>query len=369
MPQAKGAGSSMPEQIRVGVVGTSGWTERVHIGGLLSHPGATLAAICGQHSERTAALAARYSIPRAYTDFRQMIAEADLTALIVATPDDLHYACTMAALDAGMHVLCEKPLAGTAQEAHAMYRAAEEAGVVHMTMFTYRWLPIYRYLRSLIDAGYAGSILDYEMEWSSSYGLGSAYNWRFDAARANGVLGDFGSHLIDLAGLYFGAIGAVRAELSTSVERRDGAGMLVAGANDVATVELTFRSGVHGLLRLSAVARVGEADYRQRIVLRGASGSLEAQLSPLGAMVLGKQGAEMHSTALPIPGDYWRGIVRDDSYDALIAQQAGARLFVDAINNRENPTPSFYDGWKAQEVVDAAFQSAHDGSVVPLPAE
>ena len=85
-----------------------------------------------------------------------MIEKGDLHAIEIITPDDLHYPMTMDALDAGLHVLCEKPLALNAAQAKEMYEKAEAAGVVHMTFFTYRWLPHYRYLKELVDEGYVG---------------------------------------------------------------------------------------------------------------------------------------------------------------------------------------------------------------------
>jgi predicted dehydrogenase len=102
---------TMPDQVRVGVVGTSGFTDFVHLTDLKSHPRASVTAICGRRDrQRAAELAATYDIPHIYTDYHEMLARAPLDAVIVAAPDDLHYPIVMAALDAGLHVLCEKPL-------------------------------------------------------------------------------------------------------------------------------------------------------------------------------------------------------------------------------------------------------------------
>jgi UDP-N-acetylglucosamine 3-dehydrogenase len=108
------------DRVRIGVVGTSWWADEMHLPNLSSHPGARVVGICGRNGERAEAIARKYAIPAVYTDYQEMIAAGGMDALVVATPDDLHYPITMAALDAGMHVLCEKPLALRAEQARAM---------------------------------------------------------------------------------------------------------------------------------------------------------------------------------------------------------------------------------------------------------
>ena len=140
----------MTEPIRIGVIGTSWWADLAHLPSFTSDPRVNVAAICGRNQERAQAMATKYSIPHVYTDYHKMIAKGDLQAVVILTPDDEHFAMTMAALDAKLHVLCEKPLAGNAAHAKQMYERAEAQGVRHMTYFTWRWLPLYRYLRDLI---------------------------------------------------------------------------------------------------------------------------------------------------------------------------------------------------------------------------
>ena len=165
----------MDGTVNVGVVGTSWWSDFWHVPYLCSHPRAELRAVCGRNRARAEEVAAKHSIPRVFTDFREMIRSSKIEAIVVAVPDDLHHAVTMAALDAGLHVMCEKPLAVTVKDARAMCEKAESAGVTHMTNFTCS----IRYL--------------------GSYGRGKTYAWRFDHAHGCGVLGDLGSHMIDLS--------------------------------------------------------------------------------------------------------------------------------------------------------------------------
>ena len=196
----------MSEQIRVGVIGTGLAAQYLHLPSFKSHPGAHLSAICGRDRNRAAEMAAKFEIAAVYTDYREMIAKAGLDAVVVATPDDLHYPMTMAALEAGLHVLCEKPLANDAAQARAMYQKAEATRVQHMVFLSYPWQPHYRYVHQLLADGYVGRPRHCQMRYVGGYGRNPAYSWHFDAQRANGALGNLGSHLIHFARQYVGEI-------------------------------------------------------------------------------------------------------------------------------------------------------------------
>ena len=125
---------------------------------------ASCKAILWSRSRRSAAATRRgstslreqYGIARTYTDYRALLADTSLDGVIIATPDDEHLPMALAAIDAGLDVLCEKPLANTAADARRMLDAAEAKGVKHMVMFTWRWQPHYQYVKSLIDDGAFG---------------------------------------------------------------------------------------------------------------------------------------------------------------------------------------------------------------------
>src|SRR5260221_5953891 len=150
----------MPERVRVGVIGTSYFADGYHIPWLKSHPKAVLAAICGRNQDRAEAVAKKHGIPQVFTDYRTMIENARLDAVVIVTPDNLHHPMTMYALDAGLHVLCEKPLARSAVEAREMYEKAQSMGVKHMTFFTWRWMPHHQYMKQLVNSGYIGRWYD-----------------------------------------------------------------------------------------------------------------------------------------------------------------------------------------------------------------
>lgn len=189
----------MSNKVRVGIVGTSGWAEFMYLPALQSHPQAEIAAICGRNQGSVKDLAGKHHIPHIFTDYKEMIHRGGLDAILIGTPDDLHYEMTMQGLSAGLHVLCDKPLAVTAQQAWEMYQAAETAKVIHMVLFTYRWMPFFRYVKDLIDQGYVGRFYHAEFRYLMGYARQKEYLWRFDQKRANGALGDLGVHMIDMA--------------------------------------------------------------------------------------------------------------------------------------------------------------------------
>src|ERR1044071_6966169 len=124
----------MAGKVRVGGIGTSWWVDLMYVPSLLSHPGAEVVALCGRDAAKAAAIAGKFGAAKVFTDYRALIASGMCDAVVVATPDDSHAEFTMTAIDAGLHVLCEKPLAGNAADARKMQRRATEAGVVNMVL-------------------------------------------------------------------------------------------------------------------------------------------------------------------------------------------------------------------------------------------
>jgi len=143
----------MAPLIRVGVIGTSWWADLAHLPMLKADPRLTLAALCGRNHQRANEMASKYGFGRVCTDYRDMIGGGDLDAVVVSAPDDQHYQMVMDALEAGLHVVCEKPLALDAAHAKAMYEKAEKKNLRHMAFFTWRWMPHCRYARELVQQG------------------------------------------------------------------------------------------------------------------------------------------------------------------------------------------------------------------------
>jgi predicted dehydrogenase len=354
------------DRVRVGMVGTSWWADGMHLPSLKSHPQADVVAIAGRDPARAHAMAQKYDIPQVFADYRAMLAEGNLHALVVSVPDDLHYPIVMDALDAGLHVLCEKPLALDGRQAKAMYEKAVGRGVRHMTYFTWRWRPQIHYVHHLLEQGFVGRVLHCQFSQVSGYARGDEYAWRFDARRANGVLGDLGSHIFDMARWYVGDITRVNARLSTLVARQGTGGEPSIQANDLASLTAEFANGAQGTMQVSAVAAVGVDGHELHVALHGADGSLVLDYGGAGASIRGVRSGELAFLPLAMPDSYWGSADPKQPFEVFLKEPAGPRAFIDAILSGRPATPSFYDGWRAQAVIDAAIESDRTGCWVDV---
>jgi predicted dehydrogenase len=367
----------MAGRVRVGVVGTSWWTEAMHLPSLSSHPMAELAAICGRDEGRAESLAASFAIPEVFGDYRAMLAQGRLDALVIATPDDLHYEMTMAGLGRGLHILCEKPLAHTLQQARAMAALAERAGVKHMVGFSWRGLPHYRYLRELVRGGYLGRCYAADFSYLTGGGARGGYSWRYDARRSSGALGNYGAHMIDMAQWLLGDIVRVGARLAVCVARPGLAGP--SAANDLAALAVDFAGGATGVIHVSEVAEVGERLHEQRIRLYGAAGTLESELTLAGSdlrrgevriktELRGARAGERGFALLPVPAALYAGASPTALFEPFMRHSVGDRHFIDAILADRPPEPSFHDGAAVQAVIEAALRSQRRGGWVAVEA-
>jgi predicted dehydrogenase len=352
--------------VRVGLIGTSWWSAFAYAPALVAHPRADLAAVCGRDADRTRDFAGKFGIGEVFHDANELLASPDLDAVAIALPDDLHHSVALAALDRGLHVLCEKPLALTEAHAREMRDRAVAQGVVHMVMFTYRWLPHYRYVVDLVRSGYIGSCHHAEFRFIQSYGRAPRYAWRFDAARANGVLGDLGVHLVDLARLFVGDVSGVAASLGVVVQRPSADGGRLDPANDSASLLLDFAGGASGTMHASVVSHLGERSVVQEVRLYGSEGTIEVDVvaggGAAGCTLRGSRAVSDVMEPLPVPDTYWNGVdpTRPSAvFDVLSV--GGARAFVDAVVGVGPATPDFSDGVEAQWVVDAALRAAASG--------
>ena len=356
----------MADQIRVGVIGTSWWADLAHLPLFKGDSRVDLVAICGRNRDRAQAMATKHGIQTVFTDYRDMIAKGRLHAIAISTPDDEHYAMTMAALDAGLHVLCEKPLALDATDAKTMYEKAQAKGVCHMAFFTWRWMPHYRYMKELIQQGVLGRIYHAQFSFLAGFGRDSRYKWRFDRKRAHGVIADSGSHMFDLARFLLGDIKEVNARLVSNVARQDSEGKPSESANDAATILIEFADGGHGTIEVSTVARVDDSSLEQDVAIHGEAGSLVGSLRPIGGLGVRLAKGDEAFQKLTIPDHYLKGVDASQPFltqliPLLQNQSIGCRLFIDGILSKQQIEPSFYEGWKAQQIIDAAIASHESG--------
>lgn len=165
----------------------------------------------------------RYSWESSSSSWRDVVNDPSIDIIDIATPNNLHAEIAIAAAEAGKHIICEKPLAHTAEEAGRMYLAAKKAGVVTAVAFNYRRTPAVALAKKYIDEGAIGDILNfrgtYLQDWSAD--PNSPLSWRFQKSIAgSGAVGDIGSHVVDLARYLVGEIAEVTSVVSTFIADR-----------------------------------------------------------------------------------------------------------------------------------------------------
>lgn len=212
----------MTDPIRVGIIGV-GWGALVQAPAFQAVPEYELVAICSRRPDRVAKAADRLGISETSTDWQEFVRRDDLDLVSICTPTVLHHEQTLAAFEAGKHVLCEKPVALDANLAGEMLKAAESSGKAHAVCFEGRWsearLPVWDMVRD----GYLGTPYSARVNvaadyWHPSRGLQS--EWMYRKADGGGYLLGMASHDLDYLSCLFGEPEAVCADIRTSVPRR-----------------------------------------------------------------------------------------------------------------------------------------------------
>ncbi len=365
----------MSDTVRIGVIGTSWWADAMYLPALTNHPLADVRGVVGgTRRDHTREFAARWGVPGAYDAVEDLYAAEALDALVVLSPNVHHFRYAMDAIERGLHVLCEKPLAMTSGQARQLAEAAERAGVVNMTPFTYRFMPVTRHVKDLLDDGFIGRPYHLNMRYYADYGRSGAYSWRFDLDQAGaGISGDLGSHWAYLARWFYGEITAVTAIFGHAVARAPRPdGVPFPAAEDSAMILLEFENGATGSLHVSAVAHEPSAfGQRHEMDLHGSDGTLHV-LNDWNTIqrVDGCRAGETALHELPIP-DRLYGTARRDTVgntykDTFRQHDHMARGFVTAIATGTGASPDFRDGLAVQRVVDAAGRSSRDGRRVTI---
>lgn len=355
----------MTEPLRVGVVGAG--IGAGYIAGFQKQLNVHVAAVCARTLKNIEPLAKRYTIPHLYTGLDEMLAQEPLDIVVIATPNNLHHGMTLQVLDAGKHVICDKPLAMNADEAQEMADRAEAVGVKHFVPFILRFLPAAQYMREIIDTGFLGRVMHvnvryYVHGWGDMLG---PMRWQYDLAQAgSGTLGNIGSHAIHLVNWWLGDIRRVSALMSTAVTERkwaDGTTAPIA-VDDVCAFIGELDGGVPIVFNTSSVALVTRA--LTEIEIFGTEGSLKfqqdwgAEYAQTGGIVAMRRN-DTTPLRVEIPARL-KGEFTDmpDYYTPVRTNFSRmAAEFVNAIQEDRPAAPNFHDGVRVQRVMDAVIQS------------
>jgi predicted dehydrogenase len=360
--------------IKVGVVG--GGFGRVHILAYRATPGVEVTAFCQRTKTSAQKIARDFGIPHVFTDYREMLDQANLDAVSLTTPTNVHLAMVSEAFDHRVSVLCEKPLAMNQEEAAAMLKHAEEARAIHMTAFNFRFIPAFYRMKELMQEGYVGSrVLHVEAAWFSERRSDPnlPLGWRDQKETVGfGAMGDSGVHLVDLVRWLAGDFKRVCSQQAIFTKERplaDGSGTQEVTVEDCAVFIGELTGG--GLVSFAANSAARGSAY-QEIRILGNHGVLRAVVDRtkpdwMIGELWGAQG-DGETELLPIPEQLAERLIpaeaRRAAREAIFANLT--RLLARGIRTGEQPNPSFHDGLEAQKVLDAVEKSAQAGSWVPV---
>jgi predicted dehydrogenase len=358
-----------------------------------------MAVIVGRNAEAVKDAATRWGWQESATDWREVIARDDIDIVDIVTPGDSHAEIAIAALEAGKHVLCEKPLANTVAEAEAMADAADRAaarGIRSMVGFTYRRVPAVTLLRDLIAQGAVGRIAQvrtaYRQDWLVDPEMPLA--WRLQKEHAgSGALGDIGAHIIDMTQFVTGlTVDAVSGVVDTIVKTRplQGSGSGLSGTaaeghgevtvDDVAIFTGRLSTGALASFEATRFATGRKNDLS--IEVSGDRGALRFDLEDLNTLWF------YDRTAPAAAQGFTRILVTEPQHPYIAAWWPAGHMLgyehgfshqvvdlVTAISEGTDPHPSFAEGLSVQRVLAAVEESAErdsawvrTGAEVPSPA-
>ena len=341
-----------------------------------------MAVIVGRDPERTEAARVQYGWQSASTDWRAVVADPDIDVVDIVSPGSSHVEIAIAALEAGKHVLCEKPLANTIDEAERMTAAAETAaarGVRSMVGFTYRRVPAIALARQLVAEGRIGAIRHVRAQYLQDWLIDpeAPLSWRLDKKLAgSGALGDIGSHIVDLVQFISDErVTAVSGALRTFVTERpvqaaSGGFTGTAGTErgpvtvDDAAVFLGDLSG-GGLATFEATRFATGRKNAIRIEINGSRGSLSFDFEDMNVLHYLDAGDDSHVNGFrrivvtesehPYISAWWppgHGLGYEHGFTHQVVD------LVRAIHDGENPTPTFASALGVQRVLEAVETSA-----------
>lgn len=339
-----------------------------HLPGLALCRDVRVAALCDADPATLARAAADTGVGVASADYRDVLARDDVHAVVIATPNASHPPIALAAIAAGKHVLCEKPIALATVDAVAMAAAADAAGVRHMTAFTYRFVPALRYAASIMAD--LGTPYHFRAQRFQDWG-DRPLGWRQRKSLAGtGEIGDMLSHRIDYAHVLVGPFRRLVAGVRTFVPERGGR---PSDVDDWVAVLADLGGGTTAVLESTKLATGRGENHRGADVVEvnGPGGTVVyTTQSPLTLRVGVPGDADLRTVDVPPDFHVWPGSPRDPGAgDPLVTFRYDQDVeFVTAIREGRPCRPSFWDGAAVQAVMDAVVDSADRQRWVDVPA-
>ena len=322
-----------------------------------------LVGIAGRNEEAVDEAAKRYGYEYATSDWRDLVADERIGLFDNGGPNSLHAEPTIAAAEAGKHILCEKPLGRTAEESYDMWRRVAAAGVKHLCGFNYRFVPAVRLARELIDEGRLGEIRHFRARYLQDWGDDPSLDtWRFHPDEAgSGALGDLGTHVIDLARYLVGELASVSGLAKTFVEGRQ--------VDDAIEAAVEFESGAVGTIESTRLALGRRNAFQWEI--NGSDGSLYFDMERMNELQVfladGNDRVRGFRTVLVTEGkhpfmEHWWPPGHIVGWGDTFVHEAHHLLKAIAEDGDVAPYgATFEDGYRASEIAEAIVRSSANG--------
>lgn len=321
--------------IRIGMIGFGGMARKRHVP-WINETGKFEIKAASDIVEDTG-LAAECGIPNYYTDYRYILDDPEIDAVLIATPHDLHEEHAIAAFEAGKHVLIEKPIARNLAEGRAIIEAAEKAGTVGMTGFCQRYTPNHTFVKQLIDNGDLGTILSARVDHYQNFRRAPGTWWRSAERVGGGAVIGSGVHRLDLLRWYFGEAESVYAIGTYMPERLE--------AEACVHAAIKFKSGV--VADFSINWAVYDRVFNETLSVGGKNGFVITGIANKVSILGIDEGKLKDFTAPPCASMYTH--------------------FAHCIETGERPLTNLYEGYKSLQLVRAIYQSMETG--VPVNPE
>lgn len=339
--------------LKVGVIGCGSISQYRHLPEYEANPYVQIVAVCDSNKKRAKEIANKYGV-NMYTDYNELINCEELDAVSVCTPNDLHASISIVALQSGIHVLCEKPMATSKKDAEMMIEAAEKSGKKLMIGHNQRFVTSHQKAKQLIENGEIGKIYSFR----TAFGHSGPENWSVDGKESwffkkdeafLGAMGDLGVHKADLIRYILNEeITEVGAFVETSAKT-------FSNVDDCAVCMLKSESGIIGTLAASW-SYVSKED--NSTIIYGEKATLRLEDDPTYSLILQYKNGEVVKYEL----DKIQSNAAVGQSNSHVIEQ-----FVESILSDKEPLINGVEGMKSLEVILAAIQSSETKQIVTIP--
>ena len=366
----------MSGQVRIGIIGAGAVSDFHHLPGIRIDPRAELVAICDPNEALLKQRASDWGPVTTTADFRQIAADPNVDAVIIATPNFTHREIALACIEGGKHVMCEKPLGLNFGEASEMYRAARDKNVKHMTAFTYRFAPSMRYVSHLVKTGALGEPRHFRSQRFLDLPE-TSWGWRqYKKLAGAGDLFDMTIHRIDFAQDLMGPITSVCGAVAQFAKRdktENGESCDPSEVDDWSSLIGVFENGAVGVWEGSTLMKGYHNDGlgSEWAEVNGSEGSAAYRLTDPNHVILGLDGKPMQETAVPAEFLVPPGSPREpgEGSPTVVFRYDLVWEFVSAIVEDRPAVPGFDHGASAQAVADAVLESFENRKWVEISAD